>query len=695
MRIKVSLLLFVLSMIVTVNSFAADPIPYVYNLENTGRNIVRPATTLPSAITASIISGMTVIKSLPDPFAWSADPKGINPARSTAFADWETHRQEILDQVYFYEIGNKPYIDLNTQVTASYAGSTLTVNVTVGTKTLTLTAAVSIPSGATNPVPMLIGMNSTGSLNSTDISSRGIGTINFQCGQVSTYSGYVNTDKYFTLYPDQNVDNTGQYAIWSWGVSRIIDGLYKLNGVLGSNTVDLTKLMVTGCSYAGKMALYAGALDERIALTVPQESGGGGLANWRFSQTMNGVENLGATNSGWFKNDMFLFSNANVTRLPIDHHQVVALACPRAMWATSNDSQVWLASLSCYVTGMAAKKVWDTFGIGDRFGFTIDTGHGHCSWPTTESTPLGYFLDKYMKGNYALSQVYTEHMAYYDTCNVSRWMDTWGTGTTDLAIAAPIGNEYHYLEAESYVSATNGTNFDVLNADTFALTASNKAYVMPKSGISFVSSMSRDSVANWLTIPFTVDKDSVYYVYGHVSGVDKYTDSFYARVDNGGSSTFKVYTGWYTGGSWDWTSFSPKLALKSGAHKVTFAIRHPESRLDRIVITNHNYPPFHDPTKWTIVNTGIDPIHAADGYSITNWTKSSNNKITIGFEIPTNNIISFEVYNMSGAKVAELVGKNYQTGKNTAELDAVNFAKGAYICTMKVNNFTLSKKMSL
>lgn len=32
---------------------------------------------------------------------------------------------------------------------------------------------------------------------------------------------------------------------------------------------------VTGCSYTGKMAPWAGAFDGRIALTIPEESGGG------------------------------------------------------------------------------------------------------------------------------------------------------------------------------------------------------------------------------------------------------------------------------------------------------------------------------------------------------------------------------------------------------------------------------------
>jgi cephalosporin-C deacetylase-like acetyl esterase len=66
---------------------------------------------------------------------------------------------------------------------------------------------------------------------------------------------------------------------WAFGVSRILDVLETLPGA----NINTKKIAVTGCSRNGKGALVAGALDSRIALTIPQESGSGGTACWRLS----------------------------------------------------------------------------------------------------------------------------------------------------------------------------------------------------------------------------------------------------------------------------------------------------------------------------------------------------------------------------------------------------------------------------
>lgn len=69
---------------------------------------------------------------------------------------------------------------------------------------------------------------------------------------------------------------------WAWAVSRIVDALE----TLPEAGINPRKLAVTGCSRNGKGALVAGAFDQRIALTIPQESGSGGDACWRTSRDM-------------------------------------------------------------------------------------------------------------------------------------------------------------------------------------------------------------------------------------------------------------------------------------------------------------------------------------------------------------------------------------------------------------------------
>ena len=144
-------------------------------------------------------------------------------------------------------------------------------------------------------------------LNSSDFTSRGIVGVTYSESQVSTYGSPSNTDPYHTLYPAFTVDNTGQYSAWAWGVSRIIDGLTLVTNTL---PIDLNHICVTGCSYAGKLALFAGAFDERVALTIAQESGGGGATSWRYSHTepAGSVEDIDNTDYNWFANPMNQFS---------------------------------------------------------------------------------------------------------------------------------------------------------------------------------------------------------------------------------------------------------------------------------------------------------------------------------------------------------------------------------------------------
>ena len=211
-------------------------------------------------------------------------------------------------------------------------------------------------------------------------------------------------------------------------VSRVIDGLTLVTNVL---PVDLKHICVTGCSYAGKLALFSGAFDERVALTIAQESGGGGDTSWRFSHTQPAgtVEDIDDTDYNWFANQMQQFSGTNVSFLPDDHHELMAMVAPRALYCTANTNYTWLSNPSAYVCGEACAQTYQTLGIADRFGFNVDGNHNHCTFPSDPGSPnVQYFLNKFMLGQTNLSQtIRTFPSGYSSTYNAAGWTAWWGT----------------------------------------------------------------------------------------------------------------------------------------------------------------------------------------------------------------------------------------------------------------------------
>ncbi|MBP7886927.1 MAG: T9SS type A sorting domain-containing protein [Candidatus Marinimicrobia bacterium] len=411
MRKWISLTLLLVSFL-WVNVLAQE-MPIVYEVEYTGADC--PIPYLPS------FKELPIVVSLPDPFEWS-DGRG----RMANYSDWRYRRAEIKAEIEHYEIGEKPVRPEN--ITASYSNDTLRVNVTVNGKTLKLISRILLPSGE-GPFPAVIGMNSpSGSIPSNILLERNIALIQYSHDQVTKYGAQSNSDPYYQLYPHLNADNTGQYSAWAWGVSRLIDGLELVQDVL---PIDLRHLAVTGCSYAGKMALFSGAFDERIALTISIESGGGGYTTWRFSETLAGVETLGATDHNWFKESMFQFAFSNVSRLPHDHHELMAMVAPRALLVTGNPSYVWLADESGYVGSVAAKKVWEALEIPDRFGYSIVADHSHCAIPDNQLPDVLAFIDKFLLGQ---DDVNTNVAVSPYNTNLEPWI-TWtvptlGNGTS-------------------------------------------------------------------------------------------------------------------------------------------------------------------------------------------------------------------------------------------------------------------------
>jgi hypothetical protein len=345
----------------THTTMAVEEMPLVYNQENPGAGVKKPV--LPA------FSELPTITSLPDPFKKAAG------ARIATREDWRVRRAEIMAMIEHYDVGEKP--GKPSTFKASLNGNTIAITVGEGDKSFDMTATINRPDDAPDkPIPAIIGINTpTGSLPAAILRSRGIATIAFKANQVAPtgFSGVNYTSgNFMKLYPDA----TAGYMIrWAWGVSRLIDALE----ALPEAKIDTKHLAVSGCSFQGKIALYAGAFDERIALTIPHESGGGGTISWRYSDMLEKrdhveVENLlhaqgSSENFPWYAKSLRQF-NQEPDKLPFDHHELIAMIAPRAVLVIESTQIARMGAEAARVDALAAKEVWTALGVPDRIGVT-------------------------------------------------------------------------------------------------------------------------------------------------------------------------------------------------------------------------------------------------------------------------------------------------------------------------------------
>jgi hypothetical protein len=158
---------------------------------------------------------------------------------------------------------------------------------------------------------------------------------------------------------------------------------------------------VTECSRNGKGALVAGAFDERIALTISQESGSGGDACWRLSDAEQAAGNVVQTLAEivgeivWFLLSLDQFVN-KTTFLPFDHHMLAGMIAPRALLAIENTAYEWLSPMSSYGCMKTAHKVWEALGAPDSMGFTQDGNHTHCQFPPDQQPELTAYFSEFL-----------------------------------------------------------------------------------------------------------------------------------------------------------------------------------------------------------------------------------------------------------------------------------------------------------
>ncbi|EHL02818.1 hypothetical protein GLAREA_02289 [Glarea lozoyensis ATCC 20868] len=323
---------------------------------------------------------------LPDPFTFADGTK------VTTKAQWACRKQEILQLFYLQELGDKPAKP--ESVTGTVSATSISVKVTNAGKSISFSATVKMPSGVTGAAPAIIAYGGA----SLPIPA-GVATITFNNDGVAqqTNSGSRGKGLFYDLYGSGH--SAGATTAWAWGVSRILD-------VIEADTtkkIDVTRIGVTGCSRNGKGALIAGALDDRIALTLPQESGSGGAACWRISdleeaagkkiQTAHEIigENV------WYSKRFDPFATKTST-LAVDHHMLPALIAPRGLLVIENNID-WLGPVSTTGCMRVGALAYQALGATDSFGFSEVAPHNHCTFPSSQQTELTAFINRFLKGD--------------------------------------------------------------------------------------------------------------------------------------------------------------------------------------------------------------------------------------------------------------------------------------------------------
>jgi pimeloyl-ACP methyl ester carboxylesterase len=200
---------------------------------------------------------------------------------------------------------------------------------------------------------------------------KGWGFVSVNANQVQADNGAGMTQGIIGLVnkgQPRKMDDWGVLRAWAWADSRAMDYL------VTDKDIDPKKVGVMGHSRGGKAALVALVDDPRFAIGFISSSGAGGANLYRRNYGEL-PSNLCAPNEfHWMAGNFLKYCAVGHTidELPVDSHEFIALAAPRAVFigggglimepASAIPGDAWQDAKGMFMAAAAASPAWTFYG---------------------------------------------------------------------------------------------------------------------------------------------------------------------------------------------------------------------------------------------------------------------------------------------------------------------------------------------
>jgi hypothetical protein len=324
----------------------------------------------------------------------------LNGAKIATASAWRARRVEIAEILAHYEYGHmppgkQPVVVERSSESPALGGAAKAVNATLrvgSTQQIAVHFAMYVPTAGSGPFPVLVKTDPIDGAETAQIAlamvKRGYAIAGYQRHDLDQDNAD-RSDGMHPLYPDYD---WATLAVWAWGAIRVVDYL------LTRHDIDHRRIVLTGHSRGGKTALLASALDERIALAAPHNSGAGGAGCYRIEG--EGSETLALITDPkrfayWFHPRLRTFVG-HEKRLPFDQHFLKALVAPRPLLCLEALGDHWANPLGTQRSTEAAQPVFDLLGAGNKSALWWRDGGHEC--PLQDWHALADYADHVLLG---------------------------------------------------------------------------------------------------------------------------------------------------------------------------------------------------------------------------------------------------------------------------------------------------------